>query len=139
MTCRQRLCVLAVSTLTVGIGGCSYDENQLRGGDRPPVPVDAGRDAIVAAEEVAPSIPDAPPPVDLRQPVEVAIEVQPDAPALDVGHDTAGVDVGAIDAPVIDAPVLDAPVIRIDAHVDVSPVDVSAGETRAIDAVRGPG
>jgi hypothetical protein len=136
--------LLPVAVATLCLGGCTYDENDLRGTDASmPPPQDSGE-----SETMGPVVIDAAALVGIDasaldgKAVDVApVDAQRDAPELDVGVDApaGGIDglgeVQAIDGSAIDA--TDAPITGSDAAIDGSPIDGTGTEAGKVDAGKG--
>jgi hypothetical protein len=126
---RSRLCMLAA--LALGLCGCTFDEDELHGVNKPP---EAGVTVDLAPPGVASD----------GRPDGGGIGVgTPDAPGLDGGRVDGGEDVpspdnldgGALDAQAIDV-AEDRPLGGLDVSLDASVIDAASVDGGAVDVAR---
>jgi hypothetical protein len=137
-TCRQGLRGLAACCLALALGGCTYDENELR--PWPYAPSDAAADARVGGSDAPEIVPLDAEALDVGTALDGGEDAPLDAPMLDSAIDSGGgaLDTGAVDLPALDGPGADAsdlPItsVTIDGAVDGSPLDGGVTEAGGVD------
>jgi hypothetical protein len=144
-TCQQGLRVLAACCLALALGGCTYDENELR--PWPYTPSDAAADTSTGGVDAPAIVPLDAEALDVGTVLDGGVDAPLDAPMLDSAIDSGGpgaLDTGAVDLPALDGPAADAsdvPItsVTIDGAIDVSPLDGGVTEAGGVDGDGGQG